>query len=383
MIAAASDTSAGKKPGSASARGQNNPARPQNTSARPQNTAVRSRSYNARKKRVRRRKILRTVLLLLLLAVLIAAGGFAIYMLRGRNFTTPNIPFSLSREYANSLVKKEAQKAEGFASDLCVVTNEVPLETSTLADSQAGLLLDLDNHSVMYAQKPFEKVYPASITKIVTAILLLKSGRLDETVTIQPEDLMLEEGSQVCGFWSGDQVTLNQLLHCLLVYSGNDAALAIARTIGGSTEKFVDMMNEYVQSIGCTGTHYTSPHGLQDENHYTTPYDIYLMLREALKYPQFTEITQQPSYVCNYTHQDGSEGVVRLESTDHYLTGESTPPKNVTVLGGKTGYTSIAGNCLALLSQNAFGKPFVSVVMGANTKDVLYAQMNSLLQAIN
>ena len=176
---------------------------------------------------------------------------------------------------------------------------------------------------------------------------------------------------------------MDQLLHCLLVYSGNDAAAAIAEHVGGSTDGFVEMMNSYARELGCTGTHFTNPHGLQDENHYTTPYDIYLMLKEALNYPEFTQITQSGSYTVEYTHADGSSASTTLLATDHYLTGEATPPKNVTILGGKTGTTDNAGNCLALLSQNAYGKPYISIVMGASTKDELYEQMSTLLQNIN
>ena len=181
----------------------------------------------------------------------------------------------------------------------------------------------------------------------------------------------------------GDKVTMDELVHGLLVYSGNDAASAIATHIGGSTEKFVDMMNSYAAQLGCTGTHFTNPHGLQDENHYTTPYDIYLMLKEALRFPEFTQITQLGSYTISYKSSDGTEVNTPLTATDHYLTGEATAPKGITVLGGKTGTTSDAGNCLALLSQNAYGKPFISIVMGASTKELLYQQMSSLLQNIN
>lgn len=117
------------------------------------------------------------------------------------------------------------------------------------------------------------------------------------------------------------------------MYSGNDAASAIATHIGGSTEKFVDMMNSYAAQLGCTGTHFTNPHGLQDENHYTTPYDIYLMLKEALRFPEFTEITQLGSYTISYQSSDGTEVNTPLTATDHYLTGEATAPKGITVLG--------------------------------------------------
>lgn len=217
----------------------------------------------------------------------------------------------------------------------------------------------------------------------MTALLAFTNGNMDDIVTISEENVTLEEGSQRVGFQVGDQVTMDELVHCLLVYSGNDAASAIATHVGGSTENFVSMMNAYAAQLGCTGTHFTNPHGLQDENHYTTPYDIYLMLKEALKYPEFTEITQMGSYTANYKYSDGSDASVVLTATDHYLTGEATAPKGVTILGGKTGTTSSAGNCLALLCQNEYGNPFVSIVMGASSKELLYQEMSSLLENIN
>ena len=343
----------------------------------------RRKTQSVRMKRMRRKKIRNTVLLLLLLVVLCGAGGFGVYMLKGGNFSTPVNSFNAFSEFDNTLVSKEEQRAEGFAQNLCVVTKDVPLDSVSLDDNQSGVLLNLSDKKVLYAKGAYNKVYPASITKIMTAMLALKYGNMDDTVTISQENVTLESGSQVAGFMEGDQVTMDQLLHCLLVYSANDAASAIAEHVGGSTDKFVEMMNSFAAELGCTGTHFTNPHGLQDENHYTTPYDIYLMLKEALNYPEFTDITQMSSYTVTYKHSDGSDASTTLNATDHYLTGEATTPKDVTILGGKTGTTDKAGNCLALLSQNAYGKPFISIVMVASSKDVLYQEMTSLLQNIN
>ena len=317
----------------------------------------RRKTQSVRMKRMRRKKIRNTVLLLLLLVVLCGAGGFGVYMLKGGNFSTPVNSFNAFSEFDNTLVSKEEQRAEGFAQNLCVVTKDVPLDSVSLDDNQSGVLLNLSDKKVLYAKGAYNKVYPASITKIMTAMLALKYGNMDDTVTISQENVTLESGSQVAGFMEGDQVTMDQLLHCLLVYSANDAASAIAEHVGGSTDKFVEMMNSFAAELGCTGTHFTNPHGLQDENHYTTPYDIYLMLKEALNYPEFTDITQMSSYTVTYKHSDGSDANTTLTATDHYLTGEATTPKDVTILGGKTGTTDKAGNCLALLSQNAYGKP--------------------------
>lgn len=341
----------------------------------------RLRAARLRRQR-RRRKIRNTILLVMLLLLLLAGGVFSIQLLKGGLFSRPVMAYDSSLEFQNSS-SGDGKRAEAFAENLCVVEGDVALDPVSLEEDQSGLLLDLNDRAVLFSKGAFERVYPASITKLMTAMLAFQYGNLDETVTISQENVTLEAGSQVCGFMAGDQVTMDQLIHCLLVYSGNDAASAIAEHIGGTTEAFVDMMNSYAAQLGCTGTHFTNPHGLQDENHYTTPYDIYLMLKEALSYPSFTEITQMPSYTVNYQRADGTAVSTNLEATDQYLTGESTPPRDVTILGGKTGTTSTAGNCLALLSQNAYGEPFVSIVMGASSKEVLYQQMNTLLMNIN
>lgn len=338
---------------------------------------------NPAEKKKTGRRILLTILLLLLFAAVCAGGIFVIYTLRGGTLYEPLQPYAVSREYPNQLTSMEDQREDAFASDLCVVSQDVPLDNVSLGEEQEGLLLDIDNQSVMFSKGAYNRVYPASITKIMTAILALEYGNMADTVTITQEDITLEAGSQVCGFQVGDRVTMDQLLHGLLVFSGNDAASAIASHISGSQAEFVNLMNAAAQQLGCTGTNFTNPHGLQDENHYTTPYDIYLMLKEALNYPEFTEITQMGSYTLTYQHADGTAVSTVLTATDQYLTGESNPPRNVTVLGGKTGTTSTAGNCLAILSQNSYGKPFVSIVMGAASKEELYSQMNALLQNIN
>lgn len=335
-------------------------------------------------KRMRRRRIRNTVLLLMGFCILVLGGIAGIYLIKGGSLGNIEKPFSIQDEFPVFSGQNGLALAEGFAKDLCVSESpDVAFDGITLPSEQKGALFDVEGQQVLYAQGLYDKVYPASITKIMTAILACKYGNMEDVVTISEEALNLEAGSQVCGFLVGDTLSMDQLLHCLLVYSGNDAAAAIAENVAGSTAAFVDMMNEEALRLGCTGTHFTNPHGLQDENHYTTPYDIYLMLREALNYKDFVNIVQLGSYTVAPKHADGTTGSIYLEATDHYLTGEAAPPKDVTILGGKTGTTSIAGNCLALLSQNAYGKPFVSIVMGASSKELLYQQMNSLLEKVN
>ena len=367
-----------------SARPTKRTARPEQLRASQQQVKKRTAKSSARMRKMRKKRIKNTILLVALLLVLLCGAGGLVYVLRGGNGSGTVMTYKTSKEFQHQgITGTSQQRAAAFAADLCVVSGDQEMDSVSLEQDQKGVLLDLKDKSVLYAKGAYDKVYPASITKIITALLAFKNSNMDDVVTITQENITLEEGSQVVGFQEGDQVTMDQLVHCLLVYSGNDAASAIATHVGGSTENFVAMMNEYAAQLGCTGTHFTNPHGLQDENHYTTPYDIYLMLKEALNYPEFTEITQLPSYTVTFQHSDGSEESVALTATDHYLTGEANTPKGVTILGGKTGTTNSAGNCLALLSQNSYGEPYISIVMGASTKELLYQQMTSLLENIN
>ena len=323
---------------------------------------------------------------LILIAILIVVGGMGItsliFLKRSKQL---DMTFAYDMEdelYGTHGAEIQMQKADSFASSLCVSSKNVNLDGVAISSTALGGLFDLDHSDVLFAQGIHERAYPASITKIMTGILVLKYGNLDDVVTISENSVNLEEGSTEIGFQPGDKVTMDELFHALLIYSGNDAAMSIAMQIGGSVEAFVDMMNKEAQSLGATNTHFVNPTGLQDENHYTTVYDIYLMLQEAMNYPHFMEVMQMGSY--NLTYMRGEEKIItHLDSTDQYLTKQVTPPKNVTVLGGKTGTTGDAGSCLALLSQNAYGEPFISIILHAPTKSSLYDNMNQLLGKIN
>ncbi len=299
-----------------------------------------------------------------------------------------NLP--LTEPYSNKKLVYQASEdtalavSSALSSDLCVGKDNTSSGDIVLKEGESAALFSLEDKEVIFAKNMYEKIYPASITKIMTAILTLKYGNMDDVVTIMWRDLELETGSQVVGFQIGDQVTVRELLHGLLVHSGNDAAMALARYVGGgSMNSFIQMMNDELVQIGATGSHFTNPTGLQDTDHYTTVYDIYLMLNEAIKYTDFVSIMQISVYNVNYTTSAGEPKFVNLDSTDRYLTGETKPPKDVVVLGGKTGTTSAAGHCLAIVSQNAFGQPYISIIVGAQTTEDLYEDMNVLLSEIN
>lgn len=276
-----------------------------------------------------------------------------------------------------------AETADPFAADLCVaagdVEGSVAIDTS---DVSAAAIFDLNNKNVLYAKNIFTKLYPASMTKVMTALVALKNSSADTVLTASSNVVMSDPDAQVCGLKPGDTMTLDQALHILLIYSANDVAVMIGENIGGSMENFIQMMNDEATAIGATNTNFINSNGLSDENHYTTAYDMYLIFNEAVKYDLFKEIINMTGYSTVYHDEAGAEKEINVVSTNYYLLGEATAPASITVIGGKTGTTNAAGHCLVMLSRDTSGNPYISIVMRAGTKDKLYEVMNSLLTEV-
>lgn len=287
--------------------------------------------------------------------------------------------------YETEIYNKELAKDVFFAQDLCVAAGEVK-ETNFSTDTElsgAGLF-DLANKKVLYAEGLHDMVYPASTTKIMTALLALEHGNLDDLVTIgsNADAGSFQPDEQVCGFRTGDQLTLRDLLNGLLLYSGNDAAIAVAEHISGSVEEFSNLMNERAFLLMATNTHFTNPHGLHDDDHYTTVYDLYLIFNEALKHEAFKKIIEVPSYTMEITAADGSSRQIESEATNFYSRGETPQPQAATVIGGKTGTTGEAGYCVVLYDMDANGNSYISIAMGAPSKPLLYQNMTALINSI-
>mgnify|MGYP000557905175 FL=1 len=223
-------------------------------------------------------------------------------------------------------------------------------------------------------------MYPASTTKILTAYLALKYGNLDDVLTVSSDAVnTLMSGSSICGLKPGDQLTLDQALYGLMLCSGNDAANVIAEYISGSTDKFAELMNKEAQALGATSSHFVNPHGLPDDNHYTTAYDLYLIFNAAIKDDRFVNYISTKKYTTSYTDASGAQVDQVWVNTNGYLKGTYDMPENVTVIGGKTGTTEAAGSCLVLYSENQDKKPYISIVLKGNSKKELYTLMTELL----
>lgn len=273
--------------------------------------------------------------------------------------------------------------AEAFASELCVTTKDVSSGTDVdMSLATAAGLFDIERGKVLYSKNIHEKLNPASLTKVLTALCALEYGSLDDVLTASENVYITEAGAVKLGLEAGDTMTMEQALHALLLKSANDVAVMIAEHIGGSVEGFSDIMNEMANSLGATNSHFVNPNGLTDPNHYTTAYDLYLICNEAVKYDKFVEIIHTSSYNSVYHDKNGNEKTIDLATTNAYIKGEAFAPDNVTVIGGKTGTTNAAGSCLILYSKDSAGDPYISIILQAPDRTTMYTEMTDLLGEI-
>lgn len=266
-----------------------------------------------------------------------------------------------------------------FAADLAVIPKISNLEGDFKKEVNSALLINNDSKDVVIAKNPHAKIYPASLTKLMTAYVVLKHANMDDIVTVQRNIVWNESGVKISHLKAGDKVSVRTLYNGLLVTSANDCAVILAEHISGSVSKFVALMNKEAKAIGATNTHFVNPHGLHDDNHYTTAYDLYLMLAALADNEEFKNCIAQKSYTMKYTRNNNTLTETVL-TTNAYLDGTYALPADVTMVGGKTGTTSMAGSCLVLLTNNAEGEAYISVVVGAMDKNVLYDAMSDLLK---
>lgn len=305
--------------------------------------------------------------------------------LTGCGNVTYEMPYQADAEISsyNVLFREKPGVAQSFAADLCVVTQNVMNdETVDMTEAGAAVLFDVNQHEVVYSKNAHERLHPASLTKVMTALVALKYGSTDQVLTATNEVNITESGAVLLGLKSGDTMTLNQALHYLLIRSANDVAMLIAENVGGTVEHFIELMNEEAKALGATNTNFMNPHGLTQEGHYTTAYDLYLIFNEAIQYDFFQEIIHMTSYQTTYYDKNGTAKDKTVNSTNKFLNSEYQSPSQVTVIGGKTGTTNAAGHCLILLSRDINGAPYISVIMRSSSNDVLYKEMIDLLDEI-
>ena len=295
------------------------------------------------------------------------------------------VPYTLDSNVSAFSITEHTEdiKIDSFASSLCVGNANVTKNTSVnMADATAAALFDVNNTNIIYAKNIHERLAPASLTKVLTAVVALEQGNLDDIITVTKDVRITESGATLCGLKEGDTLTLNQALHALLINSANDAANAIAIHLGGSLEGFAALMNEKAKELGATNSHFVNPHGLSDENHYTTAYDLYLIFNKAIEYELFREIIHMERYSTVYKDSSGKDKELSFSTTNLFLRNDYKSPDKVTVIGGKTGTTTAAGSCLIILSKDASGNPYISVILRSKERPLMYEQMIDLLEEI-
>ena len=223
---------------------------------------------------------------------------------------------------------------------------------------QGAVLVDGSSGQVLYEKNAHKKLYPASTTKMLTAIIALERGNLTDSVLIPP-DASDVEGSAI-GLRPGEKITLEDLLYALMLNSGNDSAVAIAVHIGGSVSGFVDLMNRKAAELGAVNSHFKNPNGLPDNDHYTTAYDLALITRYAMQNEEFKKI------VCTMTrdiHRDDPEAQTFLLNHNKMLWDYKG------AVGVKTGYTTLANQCLITAARRE-GRDLIAVVLGSEGTNI-------------
>ncbi len=223
---------------------------------------------------------------------------------------------------------------------------------------KGAVLINGKTGQVLYGREQETRLYPASTTKILTAMIVLNKARLDELVTVGEG----VEGIDGTSIWlvEGEQLTVEELLYAMLLNSANDAALVLAQHVGGSEQGFAQMMNSAARKCGAVNSNFVNPHGLPDENHYTTPYDLSMIAKEAMKNPKFRKIVATSTK--NISRKD-PEAQRELYNRNRLLNGYKGGN------GIKTGYTNAAGQCFVASAKRG-GRELIAVVLGSEGNEV-------------
>ncbi len=246
---------------------------------------------------------------------------------------------------------------------------EAPTEYNFSLDfsiqAKGAVLIELDSNSMVYSYEIDRQLYPASLTKIMTTMLALEHGNLDDILTVSQSAMQgLSIYGSTAGLMVGEEISLRELLYCIMVSSANEGCNVVAEYVSGSVEEFVSLMNDRAAQLGMTGTHYANTHGLHDENHYTTVRDLATLACWAWQNPQFREFATTTRHTVPATNLSEE----RLLRTTNYLTDNRVVGRYYydKAAGIKTGFTTPAGGCLIATASDG-DLTFLSVVCGCET----------------
>lgn len=234
--------------------------------------------------------------------------------------------------------------------------------------ADVACMICTDNDEAIFNKNYNKKVAPASLTKIMTALIALEHTEDVNEKVVVPQaalDALIGTDSSTAGLLAGEKVTMYDLLNCLMVKSANEAAIVIAEHVGGSIGNFIKMMNDRAKELGCTNTNYVNVHGLDEKGQYTTAHDLYLICKEAMKNPTFEKIVGQTSYTMPKTNKNAQR---ILPATNLMINPNHHDCYLPYVNGIKTGTTDLAGRCI-ITQANKNGYNYIAIIMGADAKD--------------
>ena len=272
---------------------------------------------------------------------------------------------------------EEIEKAAADAYHMEVYSNtwnEWPEGPKTYGE--AGIIMDAESGAILYAKNIDGKSYPASITKILTLLIALENGKMDDTVTISEEAMeCVRSGYAHIGLQLGEKISLEDALYALMLASANEAAQGIADSVGENSEWFFEEMNRRTKELGGNNSNFVNPNGMENPEHYTTARDMALITRELLlKHPEFEQICQTVQHVIDGTNLTSEQRVFQQK---HQMFIEGSEYFNPNVIAGKTGYTDLAKNTLVTCAEKN-GMKLICVVLKTHGRNV-YTDTQKLL----
>lgn len=264
------------------------------------------------------------------------------------------------------LVTFVGQAFGGWQTDVSAATKKsLPKAPSIIGES--AILIEPTTGTIIYEKDPHKKMYPASITKIMTALLAIENCKMNDTVVYSKKNLdslTAEDSNIQCQV--GEKMSVKDCLYALMLSSANETATALAEHIAGSSEAFAKLMNERAKQAGATDTHFANPNGLHDDNHYVTAYDMSMIMKAAIQYPVFLDVI----HTTEYTIPANNKRTEPFQSYQrHKMLFTTSPYYDADVIGGKTGYTDQAGKTLVTYAKRG-NVSLISVVMKSNGDQV-------------
>lgn len=310
--------------------------------------------------------------------------------MKKRRFLCLILLFSMLLSLSVTATESESTTAppsESISDDTDFLTPPPPLRefnypTEFTIDAGAYALIELKSNTIIYSKELDMKRYPASLTKIMTCMLAIEHGNLRDVLTVSSTALEnLSEFGSSAGLVEGEELTLENMLYCIMLWSANEGCNVIGEYVSGDVESFVALMNETAKALGMENTHFANTHGLHDENHYTTVRDLTILTRWAWQNETFRRFATATTHVVPATNKSES----RTLHTTNYLTATDVDSRYYYSLasGIKTGFTTPAGGCLVSTATDGDAE-YLSIVMGcdliSNAEDMRFIETRRLFR---